>query len=145
MPFNFANIIVLPLLLGLGVDYGIHMVHRFHADLPADGVLLNTSTSKAVVLGALTTIASFGNLAISPHWGMASMGVLLAVGLLIMLLCALLVVPSLLWLVYRYRPAKATRHTYKGAEKGLRHARRRGQEQRLASYRGAQCPPEDPY
>lgn len=116
MPFNFANIIVLPLLLGLGVDYGIHMVHRFHTDLPADGVLLNTSTSKAVVFGALTTIASFGNLAISPHWGMASMGVLLTVGLLITLICTLLVVPSLLLLVYRYGPTKAARHAYQGAE-----------------------------
>src|SRR5690606_18918227 len=49
MPFNFANIITLPLLLGIGVDNGIHIVHRMRYEPPADGTPLRTSTSMAVL------------------------------------------------------------------------------------------------
>ncbi|MDQ3563090.1 MAG: MMPL family transporter [Pseudomonadota bacterium] len=99
IPFNFANIIALPLLLGMGVDNGIHMVHRFRTAPPDDGTLLNTSTARAVVLSALTNTSAFSNLAISPHQGTASMGVLLSVGIVLMMLCTLIVLPSLLALL----------------------------------------------
>ncbi|MGH8534099.1 MAG: MMPL family transporter, partial [Gammaproteobacteria bacterium] len=99
IPFNFANIIALPLLLGMGVDNGIHMVHRFRTAPPDDGTLLNTSTARAVVLSALTNTSAFTNLAVSPHQGTASMGVLLSVGIVLMMLCTLIVLPSLLALL----------------------------------------------
>ncbi|MEE9142612.1 MAG: MMPL family transporter, partial [Gammaproteobacteria bacterium] len=72
--FNFANIIALPLLLGVGVDNGIHMVHRLRAAPPADGNVLGTSTARAILFSTITTIASFGSLALSQHPGTASMG-----------------------------------------------------------------------
>ncbi len=96
IPFNFANVIALPLILGIGVDNGIHMVHRMRTAPPADGNLLKTSTSRAVLLSGLTTISSFGNLALSPHPGMASMGQLLSIGIGLTLLCTLIVLPTLL-------------------------------------------------
>jgi len=96
MPFNFANVIALPLLLGVGVDNGIHMVHRMRSAPPAEGNLLETSTARAIVCSALTTIASFGNLAFSPHPGTASMGLVLTLGLGITLLTTLVVLPALL-------------------------------------------------
>ena len=96
VPFNFANVIALPLLLGVGVDNGIHMVHRMQAAPPADGNVLETSTARAVVASALTTVFSFGNLAFSPHPGTASMGLVLCIGLSIMLLASLLVLPALI-------------------------------------------------
>ena len=77
MPFNYANIIALPLLVGMGVDNGIHVVHRLRTDTAE---LFDTSTMRAVLASALTTIASFGNLAFSSHVGTASMGILLAMG-----------------------------------------------------------------
>ena len=67
MPFNFANIIVLPLILGIGVDSGIHLVHRHRRGLAEDGNLLHTSTASAVLFSALTTGASFATLAVSNH------------------------------------------------------------------------------
>ncbi|MEM9384977.1 MAG: MMPL family transporter [Pseudomonadota bacterium] len=94
--FNFANIIALPLLLGMGVDNGIHLVHRYRSAPPGDGNLLATSTARAVIFSALTTIVSFGNLATSAHPGTASMGLVLAVGLGLILLCTLLVLPAVL-------------------------------------------------
>lgn len=95
MPFNFANVIALPLLLGICVDNGIHIVHRHRAG-PSPGGLLASSTARAVVVSALTTIVTFGNLAFSGHPGMASMGRLLTIGLSLGLACSLLTLPALL-------------------------------------------------
>jgi predicted RND superfamily exporter protein len=100
-PFNFANIITLPLLLGIGVDNGIHMVHRMKIAPPTAGNVLQTSTSRAVLFSSLTTICSFGTLAFSPHVGMASMGTLLSIGLFCSLLATLILLPVLL--DWRYR------------------------------------------
>ncbi len=97
IPFNFANVIALPLLLGVGVDNGIHMVHRMRTTMPVSGNPLKTSTARAVLFSTLTTICSFGNLALSPHRGMASMGLLLSIGIGFLLLCTLIVMPALLY------------------------------------------------
>ncbi len=94
IPLNYANVIVIPLLVGMGVDSGIHLVHRFRYE-PLEGSLLRTSTARAVVASALTTLASFGTLAFTPHRGMASLGQLLALGIAMILLCNLLVLPGL--------------------------------------------------
>ncbi|MEM7255714.1 MAG: MMPL family transporter, partial [Pseudomonadota bacterium] len=96
LEFNFANVITLPLLVGIGVDNGVHMVHRMRRAPPPNGNLLSTSTARAVFASALTTAAGFGNLALSEHRGMASMGLLLTIGLAAVLICTLVVLPSLL-------------------------------------------------
>ncbi len=95
LPFNFANIIALPLLIGVGVDNGIHIVHRNRTE-PREGGTFATSTSRAVLASGLTTIASFGNLAFSSHVGTASMGKLLTIGMLVTLAATLILLPSLL-------------------------------------------------
>ena len=95
IPFNFANVIALPLLLGIGVDNGIHMVRRARAAAGPGGVLA-TSTARAVLTSALTTICGFGSLAFSPHPGMASMGAVLTIGLAATLACALVVLPAIM-------------------------------------------------
>ena len=94
--FNYANIITLPLLLGISVDNGVHIVHRARHALPSSNDLLASSTGRAVVFSALTTVVSFGNLAFSPHTGTASMGLLLTVGMICSLFCTLLLLPILL-------------------------------------------------
>jgi predicted RND superfamily exporter protein len=104
IPFNFANIIALPLLLGIGVDSGIHMVHRMRTAPPSSGQMLQTSTARAVLYSSLTTICGFGNLAASPHRGMASMGALLTAGIGFTLLCTLVVLPALMSLTSRPVP-----------------------------------------
>ena len=97
IPFNFANVIVLPLLIGLGVDSGIHLVMRTREEIAAghQAELLETSTPRAVLLSALTTIASFGSLAVSAHRGTASMGELLTIAIILTLVCTLIVLPTL--------------------------------------------------
>ncbi len=98
-PFNFANVIVLPLLLGLGVDSSIHYVMRAREEDVATDVT-GTSTPRAVMLSALTTIGSFGTLWLSGHLGMSSMGELLTIAILVTLMCTLVVLPQLMhWVV----------------------------------------------
>jgi hopanoid biosynthesis associated RND transporter like protein HpnN len=96
IPFNFADVIVLPLLLGIGVDSGIHLVHRARASREGMSNLLGTSTARAVGFSALTTIASFGSLGLASHRGLATLGQLLTVGVSFTLLCNLIVLPALI-------------------------------------------------
>ncbi|MGR8930227.1 MAG: MMPL family transporter [Gammaproteobacteria bacterium] len=101
-PFNFANIIVLPLLLGMGVDSGIHIVHRLHHHYDHTQ-LLQSSSARGVFYSALTTLCSFSSLAFNTHAGTASMGLLLAIGISLMIICCLLVLPAM---VAKWRIAK---------------------------------------
>ena len=98
LPFNFANVIVLPLLFGLGVAAGIHMVVRSR---DAAGLLLHSCTPRAILFSALTTIGSFGALALSAHKGTASMGTLLTIAISLTMASCLIVLPALLALVKR--------------------------------------------
>jgi hypothetical protein len=95
---NFANVIVLPLLLGLGVSGAIHVVMRWREETEPERVAA-TSTPRAVLFSALTTIASFGSLALSRHLGLASMGLLLTIAILWSLVCTLVVLPSVMALM----------------------------------------------
>ena len=95
-PFNFANVIVLPLLLGIGVDSGIHLVHRHRLGLGGDRDILHTSTARAVLFSALTTVVSFMTLAFASHGGIGSLAFLLTTGIAVMLVANLLLVPALL-------------------------------------------------
>ncbi|MGH8461202.1 MAG: MMPL family transporter [Stenotrophobium sp.] len=101
VPFNFANVIALPLILGVGVDYGVYIVQRGRMAASANINILHTSTARAVLFGALITTANFGNLMLAKHPGTISMGLLLTVGLGMTLLCALVLLPSLLARRYR--------------------------------------------
>jgi predicted RND superfamily exporter protein len=116
MPFNFANVIVIPLLLGIGVDGGIHLVHRARRPVPGQEGLVGTATSRAVFYSAATTIASFGSLALSSHPGIASLGLLLVIGMVVMAGCNLLVLPALLTLLTgsREAPLEAQPSTSRG-------------------------------
>ena len=96
IPFNFANVVALPLLLGVAVDNGIHLVARHRAGLLPEGNVLRTATARAIVVGALITAGGFGNLAFSPHSGTASLGMILAIGLALMVLATLVFLPAML-------------------------------------------------
>ena len=103
-PFNFANVIVLPLLVGLGIDSAIHYVMRAR-DAGGTGTdVVRSWTPRAVLISGVTTMGSFGSLWLSAHRGMASMGELLAVAITITLLCTLVVLPQLIsWFMRPYR------------------------------------------
>ncbi len=93
LPLNYANIIALPLLLGIGVSFDIYFVMRWRA---GNVDLLQSSTARAILFSALTTGTAFGSLALSNHPGTASMGALLTISLAYTLLCTFVVLPALL-------------------------------------------------
>jgi hopanoid biosynthesis associated RND transporter like protein HpnN len=101
LPFNFANVIVIPLLIGLGVASSIHMVGRARevareADVgnPGKEDVLLTSTPLAVLITQLNTVAAFATLAVANHRGLFSMGVLLGLAIFFVLVVSLIVLPS---------------------------------------------------
>ena len=93
LPLNFANIIALPLLLGVGVSFNVYFVMNWRAGLTAP---LASATARAILFSALTTSTAFGSLALSGHPGTASMGVLLLISLGCTLVASLLFVPAML-------------------------------------------------
>ncbi|MGR9086444.1 MAG: MMPL family transporter [Gammaproteobacteria bacterium] len=105
LPFNFANIIAVPLLFGLGVDSGIHiMLSMRNGTYRSNGIRSNV-TARGILFSALTTIFSFSSLAFSAHSGTASMGILLAIGIFFMLFCTLLVLPAFVSHIYVKPPS----------------------------------------
>ncbi|MBU2853531.1 MMPL family transporter [Acidithiobacillus ferriphilus] len=97
LSFNLGNIIVLPLLIGLGVAFAIYIVVRWRNGVDV-AHLLGTSTPMAVFFSGLTTLSAFGSMAVSRDPGMASLGEALSLALAIVLLCILIVLPALLLL-----------------------------------------------
>ena len=93
MPLNYANIIALPLLLGIGVAFDIYFVMNWRA---GQIYHLQSSTARAVLFSALTTLSAFGSLGLSNDPGTAEMGILLTISLVCTLFCTFIVLPALL-------------------------------------------------
>ena len=104
LQFNVANLVAAPLIIGIGIENGIHLVHRFREDdrmTPAS--LVAGSTGQAVALFSLTTMVGFGSLMIAKYYGVFSMGLLLSLAVGSVLVASLVVLPMLL-----SRPAHQT-------------------------------------
>ncbi|HET6183266.1 MAG TPA: MMPL family transporter [Acetobacteraceae bacterium] len=93
LPLNYANIIALPLLLGVGVAFNIYFVMNWREGRRS---VLASPTARAILFSALTTGTAFGSLALSAHPGTASMGDLLLISLGCTLLGSLVFIPALL-------------------------------------------------
>jgi hypothetical protein len=107
LPLNYANIIALPLLLGVGVSFNIYFVMNWRAGRRE---MLASATARAVAFSALTTGTAFGSLALSGHPGTASMGALLLISLGCTLVASLVFVPALFAALARARGYWAARH-----------------------------------
>ena len=102
IPFNLANIMTLPLVIGIGVTNGIQILNRF-AEERTPGILAR-STGKAVLVSGLTAIAGFGSLILAKHRGIHSLGCVMAVGITTCMIAGLTFLPALLNLLGRWRP-----------------------------------------
>jgi hypothetical protein len=98
LDFNMANLIILPLFLGIAVDNGIHMVHRMLEDTRAATSPLAHSTGKAIVLTSLTTMVGFGSLMVAHHNGIFSLGLLSTLAVGCSLIAAIVALPLVLHL-----------------------------------------------
>ncbi len=93
LALNYANIIALPLLLGVGVSFNVYFVMNWRAGLRS---MLGSATARAVLFSALTTGTAFGSLAASADRGTASMGTVLLLSLLAVLIATFVFLPALL-------------------------------------------------
>ncbi|MEP3629711.1 MAG: MMPL family transporter [Hyphomicrobiales bacterium] len=102
IPFNYANVIVLPLLIGLGVDSGIHIATRRERSQDSAG-LYQSSTPWAVLFSGLTTIAAFATLGVSDHRGTASMGQMLAIAIFCTLMSTIVITPLIIDIIEKFK------------------------------------------
>ena len=103
---NPINLIVLPLILGIGVDDGIHIVHDYRRQVAAGrrDYVPSGDTLVGVILTSLTTMVGFDSLLIAGHQGLQSVGIVMAIGVGCCLLVALIPLPAILTLVARHQP-----------------------------------------
>lgn len=90
--FNMANFFAIPILIGIGVDSGVHLAHRIRLEKSFSAI--GSSTGRGVVLTVLANAVGFGLLLIAAHRGLASLGMVMAVGSLCCLVAAFIVLPA---------------------------------------------------
>jgi hypothetical protein len=93
-PLNPANIMTLPLVIGIGVTNGIHILNRYAEEQTPS--ILARSTGKAVLVSGLTAIAGFGSLMLAKHQGIQSLGYIMSAGLATCMIAGLTFLPALL-------------------------------------------------
>jgi uncharacterized protein len=99
VPLNPANIMVLPLVIGIGVTNGIHILNRYAEEQTPS--ILARSTGKAVLVSGLTAMAGFGSLILARHQGIHSLGCIMTAGLATCMIAGLTFLPALLNLLMR--------------------------------------------
>ncbi len=94
--FNLANLVILPLILGIGVVNGIHIIHRYREEPDKTIPVLSKSTGQAVILSSLTTMIGFGSMMVADHQGIFSLGLVLTIGVGSCLVASVTIVPAVL-------------------------------------------------
>ncbi len=92
LDINLMNIIAIPLIVGIGIDDGVHLLHRWHVEKDIRHVF--ASTGKAVTITSLTTMLSFGSLVFATYRGFGSFGLALFIGTGMCLLASILILPA---------------------------------------------------
>ncbi len=105
--YNLANIIVLPLLVGLGIAYGIYLILRWRDGTDINKVM-RSSTPIGIFFSALTTMSTFGSLAVASDPAVAMLGITLSIALGWVLVCTLIVLPAVLTLFTYDRQQSST-------------------------------------
>jgi len=106
--FNSANFLALPLILGIGLVFGVHVIHRVQEE-EIEGVF-GHSTGPAIALSALTTMIGFGTMIPATHQGIASLGFVMTVGVGANLLASVLFLPAVLRILTRAGISVRTEH-----------------------------------
>jgi len=98
--YDFASMPALPLLLGLGIVYGVHIVRRWMENPEITAYAATITSGRGVAFAALTTMASLFSLIFSSHQGVVSFGIIILIGIISSLIAALYVLPAVIDLIY---------------------------------------------
>ena len=101
LQMDVINVMALPLILGIGIDDGVHVVHRWRLEGPRSAFTVFSSTGKAVLLTSLTTMLAFGSMMFSAYRGYASLSYALILGVGACFFTTLIILPALMGLVDR--------------------------------------------
>ena len=104
MKYNYINLIAVPIILGIGIDDGVHLIHRWREERGSRETRIGTSlrfVGRAVLLTSLTTMIGFGSVALYEMRGLASFGLVLFIGVGLCFLTTVLVLPAVLRLFTR--------------------------------------------
>ena len=96
LSFNFANLVTVPLIIGVGIDNGVHIVHRLRLEGDKGMIVVLRHTGRAILIAGLTTMIGFGSLALASHRGLASLGLVLLMGVGACVVTATVVLPNML-------------------------------------------------
>ncbi len=100
---NPANLIVLPLVVGLGVDGGVHVIHDFRSRSQFGVYTPSASVINAILVNSTTTMVGFGSMMIAAHRGLYSLGLVLTIGVGTSMLVSIIMVPAILTYITRGR------------------------------------------
>jgi len=107
VPFNYLNILVIPVLVGTTVDAGVHLISRLHESGSSHFTPVYAETGRAICGGLLTSVVGFGALTLARHPGLNSIGDLAVLGFAVNLLVMLVGFPALLLLLSSRREVRA--------------------------------------
>lgn len=93
MKLDFVNVIGIPLILGIGIDDGVHIIHRYKIEGFGNIKTIYRSTGKAVLITSLTTMLAFGSLGFAVYKGLASLGLALTIGVGTAFLATVFILP----------------------------------------------------
>ena len=99
LQLTLVNLMGLPLILGIGIDDGVHILHRYGIEGRGKIRTVFTSTGKAVMLTSLTTMLAFGSLVFATYRGLGSLGIALFIGVGTCFLTSVIILPALLGLM----------------------------------------------
>jgi len=100
-PFSVTNVIGLPLILGIGIDDGVHIIHRYKIEGPGRMRYTLSSIGKAIFLTTVTTVLGFGSLIPSTYRGYGSLGTLVVLGISLCFITSVIVLPAFMKCAWR--------------------------------------------
>jgi predicted RND superfamily exporter protein len=99
--FTYINVMGIPMIVGIGIDDGVHLLHRYRLEGLAKTSEVLKSTGKAILLTSLTTMVGFGSLLPAKYRGFTSIGTLLVLGVAACFLTTVIILPSIIALLDR--------------------------------------------
>jgi hypothetical protein len=103
MQLNILNIMAVPLILGVGIDDGVHIIHRYRVEGKHKLSVIFSSTGKAVLITSLSTFLAFGSLGFATAKGLASLGITLSIGIITCYITTIIVLPAIIGLLDKKR------------------------------------------
>ncbi|MFQ6603984.1 MAG: RND family transporter [Fidelibacterota bacterium] len=108
LQLTMVNIMAIPLIIGIGIDDGVHVMHRYNIEGRDKHFIVFSTTGRAILLTSLTTMLGFGSLIFATYRGLGSMGSALFIGVGTCFLATVLVIPALMGVYHAWHTKKST-------------------------------------